>query len=657
MKLFQSIRSQLLVWVLFLFFIALVVQSAVSFIGSRGILENQIKQACQVQATDAAGEIDTWVDGRFKELETIAKISAINSMKTEGLAELLAQIKSDDKEALYVAWPDGTYISNKGLQTVLLNDRDYFQKAMAGKANIGSPIISRTTGNVVAPIAIPIYRNNKVEGVLAATIKTENLINIVNSIKVGQEGYAFMVDKDGTFVAHRQKEYIFNKKLADVEPGLAAMVPKMANQETNIEQCTIDGVEKLAVYTPVSSTGWSLLVNIPVKETTQPLNTMLRNSIFVTLATLILMSILIYLVSGKFSKPIVDMTEITTRLSQRDLSQKISSDNATELGVLMRSLGVMNESLRGIFQQIAGDSESISKVSRRLLETANETNKASSQVSASAEEVARAATSQAQDVGRTSELAQQVMMAMHNVGSNTEKISFQSVKFKEIVDRVTSLVDQQDQKMKRTVQSTISVSNLISDLNHKTRAIVEIIQVIDSIASQTNLLALNAAIEAARAGESGRGFAVVAEEVRKLAEETSQATLNIGTIIGEVQKQVDSVVGEVKIVEKMVREQGDSLEESASAFGEIESGAGTIDGSIQDISATFEELVASADEITRAIENISAATQESAAAAEEVTAISQYQLSSVNGVINICSELENLARNLRAIVETFKFEE
>lgn len=656
MKLFSSVRGQLLIWVLLSCFLVSVGQSTVSFIGNERALTGQINETCQLQADLAADQIETWIDGNFEELETLARTSQIKNMKQEGLAEFLAQVKSEEKDALFVAWPDGTYISQKGLQTVKLNDREYFQRAMAGQANMGEPIISKTTGNVVAPIALPIIKDGKVEGVLAATIKIEKLIDIVNGIKIGETGYAYMIDKKGVFVVYPQKDYILNKKLTDLGEGVQTISEKMTSLERGMGKYRLDGVEKLVAYTPVSSTGWSLAVTVPDSEVKKPLSSILRSTIIVSLATLVLLMLLLWLISGKFSKPIVEMTEMTTRLSQRDLSQKISSDNKTEVGQLMNSLAVMNDSLKSIFKQIFQGSEVLSSMSKKLLVSADETQKTSEQMSASAEEVARAASSQAEDAARTSELAQQVGLAMQNVAENAEKISLESAKFKEIVDKVRLLVESQDLKMKTTVKSTVSVSAAINDLDNKTRKIGEIIQVIDSIANQTNLLALNAAIEAARAGESGRGFAVVAEEVRKLAEETSHATLNISNIIGEVQSHVNNVVEEVKTVERMIAEQGVSLGQNAQAFKDIENGAGNIDDSIQDISASIEELMASTDEMSQAIENISAATQESAAAAQEVTAMSQSQFAGVSRLVNICSELESLANDLKKIVESFKMD-
>ncbi|MEN6351608.1 MAG: methyl-accepting chemotaxis protein [Syntrophomonas sp.] len=656
MKFTQSLRFQLLVWVLLSCFLASIGQSTVSYISSKGIVTEQIQGECQALAQSTSSEVNTWIEGRFKEMGTIAKISAIKEMNQDGMAELLTQLKSDEQDNLYVIWPDGTTITNTGLADFNLADREYFQTAISGKENIDSPIISKETGNMAAPMAVPIRQGEKVVGVLATTIKTEKLIEIVNQVKTGQTGYAYLIDKNGTFVAHPDKTYIIKKKLTDLGAGLKDIAAKMTAQETAVTQYQLDGVDKYMAYAPVKLAGWSLAVTVPVEEVTQPLNSMLQKIILVTALTLILLLILLWFISGKFTRPIMEMTGITARLSQRDLTQNITTSHRSEIGLLMNSLAEMNENLKGNFRQIAESSKNLESVSANLLTSAEQTGHASEQVSASAEEVARAAASQAEDAQRTNEIAQQVGLAMQNVGESTEHISRESTNFKGIINNVTQLMNQQKDKMKYTVESTSNVSGVIRDLNSKTQEIGEIITVITNIAGQTNLLALNAAIEAARAGEAGRGFAVVAEEVRKLAEETGSATLNIASIITEVQSQVEKVVDEVNKVEKLVKEQGESVGESVAAFKEIENGANEIDNSIQDISATFEELMASADEIIQAIENISAVTEESAASAEEVTAVSESQLTAVHNIVSISKDLGEMARNLKEITDTFKLD-
>jgi len=652
MKFYHSLKFKLLIGILLLCFLASIGQSLVSFWSGKNILTNEINSKCQQIAESTSQVIDTYFAGKLEKLDTLSKINLVKNMREEELVPTLAGIMTSEYDNIYVIWPDGSSITDKG-ERPQLADRDYFKLAIKGQANIGTPIFSKTTGNMVAPIAMPIIREQQVVGVLGATLKIQALIDVVNQVKIGDTGYAYLIDREGIFVAHPKSEFILENNQFELGEELAAIGQKMIAGEAGIANYKYEGMEKYMAYAPVKSTGWALAVTVPVKEVNQPLNDMMQKIILITVATLALAFLIIWFLSGSFTRPVLAMVGITDRLSQRDLTQEIKSNDSSEIGLLMNSLGEMNDNLRQVLGQMAASAERLANVADSLFNNADQSGKASEQVHASAEEVARAAATQAEDAQKTSELSRQVGMAMQNVSQATEDMSQQSRHFMNIVAQATGLMLQQKKKMDQTVESTINVSEVIMDLNNKTQEIGEIISVITDIAGQTNLLALNAAIEAARAGDSGRGFAVVAEEVRKLAEETGSATLNIGGIISEVQAGVERVVAEVQKVEKQVREQGSSLGESVGAFREIESGAGKMDNSIQDISATFEEIVASADEIIQAIENISAVTQESAASAEEVTAISQNQLAAAQNIVQVSQELETLAAELKKVTGTF----
>lgn len=655
MKFTQSLKFKLLVWILLICFVASIGQGVVSFINAQKIMTVEIQDKCMQMADATAEVVNGFLSGKLEKLDTLGKVSLIRNMREEELVPVLADTITEQYDNLYIIWPDGSSVTNTG-QKLNLADREYFKIAMNGQANVGTPVISKATGQMVAPIVTPIYRDQQIVGVLGATLKIKQLVDIVDQVKVGQTGYSYMIDQKGTFVAHPNQQYILKKSQFDLGGDLVAISKKMTAMESGIAEYNYQGQDKYVAYAPVKNAGWSLAVAVPVSEVDQPLREMMQKLVMLILIMLLLLVIVVWVISGKFTRPILEMIGIITKLAEKDLTQQIKSKYNSEIGLLMNSLGQMNENLKEIFNQVAGNSERLTAVSHNLLESAQQTGRASEQVSASAEEVARAAASQAEDAQKTSEMAQQVGIAIQNIGKSTENISRRSLNFKGIVNRVTQLMLQQKEKMKHTETSTGNVSNVIKNLNNKTQEIGEIITVITNIAGQTNLLALNAAIEAARAGEAGRGFAVVADEVRKLAEETGAATLNIASIITEVQEQVVRVVDEVNKVEILVKEQGESLGLSVNAFREIEDGANDIDNSIQDISATFEQLMASADEIIQAIENISAVTEQSAASAQEVTAISQNQLMAVQHIVNISKQLEQFAGELKRITDTFKLQ-
>jgi methyl-accepting chemotaxis protein len=191
------------------------------------------------------------------------------------------------------------------------------------------------------------------------------------------------------------------------------------------------------------------------------------------------------------------------------------------------------------------------------------------------------------------------------------------------------VIDSAVAEMRNIAQSVLQVSSAISRLGDQTGRISNIVEVIKEVAEQTNLLALNAAIEAARAGEAGRGFAVVADEVRKLAERTSQSTAEIGAMIQAIQQSSNNAIGTMDEAVALANS-GTGLAESAGkaiasirqSTGEVEKVFGDITLAISEQSSAGQIIAAKVEAVAHAAEESRAATQQSSQAARSLEAMS-----------------------------------
>jgi hypothetical protein len=207
----------------------------------------------------------------------------------------------------------------------------------------------------------------------------------------------------------------------------------------------------------------------------------------------------------------------------------------------------------------------------------------------------------------------------------------------------------------RDAIATLIKSGIITGSNnHNVKNINNIADILKSIADQTNLLSLNALIEAARAGEHGKGFAVVAEEVRKLAEQSEQATKDIQGLINSIFRQTKVSSDLVNKAEAAVLEQNITAQESTEIFAKIASSTNVLLDSINHMFLSARKLDENKKEVMDRISDISVISEETAASSEEVSASTQTQLASIEQLTGFSDQLSELSQNLTDAMNIFK---
>ena len=384
--------------------------------------------------------------------------------------------------------------------------------------------------------------------------------------------------------------------------------------------------------------------------------------------------------AANFNKMIVhlrEMASVSAAIAEGQLA--VSVHPRSQQDTMARAFGSMTRGLRELVRQVrdsasqvasgsgqmAGASDESAKISVQAASAIDEVTSTMHEMSINVQNVVKNTQVQASSVAETSASIDQMVTSIERVADTAKLLVDISHRSREEVQTGKVTMDKATEGLNRTSHAIQSSAEIIDVLGRRADDIGKIIEVIDDLAEQTNLLALNAAIEAARAGEHGLGFAVVAEEVRKLAEKSTQSTKEISELIQGIQKEAREAVDNMEKSTSMVqeglilnRDLSTALDKISDVVSEVykfsqEIGAATMEQSsgssqiakatnrlteiTQEINSSVEEQASGAQAVVRAMEKMRELVQQStssstelAAAAEQMSKLSRVLLESMD---------------------------
>lgn len=584
----------------------------------------------------------------FKQYEKAINTIAIEQLgKIEGL--LAAYVRYEPKltygtSGLFYTDTDGDGKMEAVTPTDLLaydaNDKEhvgwFYEPLKNGTATWMSPYYNANLDKTIISYVLPFYINGQGFGVVGIDFDFAYILQIINNNNIYNTGYIFMLDEQNNFIEH--PSFNIGENLATVENGAYAALANVINKQSNGYFSDKINNKQLIVGYATMSNGWKIAIVPTSAELYSQLYSTIRTLLISIIIILVITVIVSYIIGNKITKPIRELTVISRKLADGDLSSVININSKDEVGQLASAIKGLTQRLSKYIDYINEISYSLDELGNgnlslnlqydydgefakiktsllhtssvfkntigKMIEISNLVSDSSMQVASGAQLLAQGATEQASSIEELSATIQEIS---NNVNKNAENAKTTATR----IQTLGAAADKSSNQMQNMIVA-------IEEINTKSSEISKIIKAIEDIAFQTNILALNAAVEAARAGSAGKGFAVVADEVRNLANKSSEAAKNTANLIegtlnavengtsianetSTVLKEVIDGVGKsivlVNEISEATNEQSNSLSQTLEALEQVNVVVQTNSATAEESSATSEELSGHAEEL------------------------------------------------------------
>ena len=397
----------------------------------------------------------------------------------------------------------------------------------------------------------------------------------------------------------------------------------------------------------------------PSADITKYINSRISIVIAAALAMTLFFFFLCLIVVKKMAQAVGSSKDVVSEFTSGNLTMEIPEralKREDEIGQIVRTIKKLQDHLSTTMKEIRAAADQLAQQSTEIKETSTQTNSTSGEIAKAVEDIAKGATSQADQVNEAVSGMDEVGSMIDSITEELKNLVSNADEMNKAGNEETDIIGQLSDSNDKTMSALKKIEDQVNTTNESAQQISEAVSIITSIAEETNLLSLNATIEAARAGEQGRGFAVVASQIQKLAEQSNESAESIEKIIEHLLDESGKTVDVMKDVKAIAEEQQEKLKKTSEQGALVVDDIDKAKANIVNINEYAVKCDNGKNKVSEVIENLSAISEENAAACEETTASMQELNATMAMIEEASNKLSSLSATLNEEISYFKIE-